>query len=91
MDNAIKYSTDVKGRTALVEFSMKVSAKGDDAAAVTFIVEDNGVGIPEAKQHTLFVPFCQPADHKSAKEKGTGLGLIITKSIIECMVGRCEL
>ena len=42
------------------------------------------------KQHTLFVPFCQPADHKTAKEKGTGLGLVITKAIIECLGGEID-
>ena len=53
-------------------------------------MEDNGVGIKLEKQHTLFVPFCQPADHKTAKEKGTGLGLVITKAIIDCMGGEID-
>ena len=48
------------------------------------------MGIPASKQHTLFVPFCQPSDHKAAREKGTGLGLVITKSIIECMGGEID-
>jgi len=90
VDNAIKYSSNVDGRTAMVEFSMKVTTKNDDLSSITFSVEDNGVGIAASKQHTLFVPFCQPADHKVAKEKGTGLGLVITKSIIECMGGEID-
>ena len=67
VDNAIKYSSNVDGRTAMVEFSMKIEAAGgaDDLSAITFSVEDNGVGIAASKQHTLFVPFCQPADHKA--------------------------
>tara|TARA_B110000977_G_scaffold23845_1_gene28816 strand:+ start:10645 stop:14103 length:3459 start_codon:yes stop_codon:yes gene_type:complete len=59
-------------------------------ASVTFEVKDNGVGIPVEKQHSLFVPFCQPAKHRAAKEKGTGLGLVITKSIVECMGGSID-
>ena len=59
-------------------------------ARITFEVRDNGVGIPAAKQHALFVPFCQPAEHRAAKEKGTGLGLVITKSIVECMGGEID-
>ena len=91
VDNAIKYSSNVEGRTALVEFSMGITAgTSDDSLAITFAVEDNGVGIKLEKQHTLFVPFCQPADHKTAKEKGTGLGLVITKAIIECMGGNID-
>ena len=54
---------------------------------MTFEVRDNGVGIPASKRSSLFVPFCQPAEHRAAKEKGTGLGLVITKSIVECMGG----
>ena len=91
VDNAIKYSSNVEGRTALVEFSMGITAgTSDDSLAITFAVEDNGVGIKLEKQHTLFVPFCQPADHKTAKEKGTGLGLVITKAIIDCMGGEID-
>ena len=60
------------------------------SVAVTFEIKDNGVGIPKEKQHALFVPFCQPADHKTAKTKGTGLGLVITKAIVECMGGEID-
>ena len=92
VDNAIKYSSNVDGRTALVEFSIDVQQckSSKDRNMITFSIADNGVGIPAAKQHTLFVPFCQPADHKTAKEKGTGLGLVITKSIIECLGGEID-
>ena len=92
VDNAIKYSSNVEGRTALVEFSIDVQQckSSKDKNMITFSIADNGVGIPAAKQHTLFVPFCQPADHKTAKEKGTGLGLVITKSIIECLGGEID-
>ena len=91
VDNAIKYSSNVDGRTALVEFSMGIAPGAKpDSLAITFAVEDNGVGIKLEKQHTLFVPFCQPADHKTAKEKGTGLGLVITKAIIDCMGGEID-
>ena len=90
LDNAIKYSSNVRGRDALVEFSIGVVERDRGRCAVTFEIKDNGVGIPEEKQHALFVPFCQPADHKTAKTKGTGLGLVITKSIVECMGGRVD-
>ena len=131
VDNAVKYSTGVVGRDALVELVVTVSdeprnappakapprakravsrrnssdasaeEEDDDSAdffdfahprraRITFEVRDNGVGIPAAKQHALFVPFCQPAEHRAAKEKGTGLGLVITKSIVECMGGEID-
>lgn len=92
VDNAIKYSSNVEGRTALVEFSVDVRAVENKphTSQILFEVRDNGVGIPVEKQHALFVPFCQPADHKTAKAKGTGLGLVITKAIIECMGGTID-
>ena len=130
VDNAVKYSTGVVGRDALVELVVTVTEEERDArreigvarkkrastsaaltetetdeedaedffdfahpfsrARITFEVRDNGVGIPAAKQHALFVPFCQPAEHRAAKEKGTGLGLVITKSIVECMGGEID-
>ena len=92
VDNAIKYSSNVEGRTALVEFTVDVrSIEGKPhSSLLSFEVKDNGVGIPVEKQHALFVPFCQPADHASAKVKGTGLGLVITKAIIECMGGSID-
>ena len=75
VDNAIKYSSNVEGRTALVEFHVSVSKMSEigGSVAVTFEIKEPGVGIPKEKQHALFVPFCQPADHKTAKTKGTGL------------------
>ena len=90
VDNAIKYSSNVQGRDALVDFSIRVVEGDRGRCAMTFEIKDNGVGIPAAKQRSLFVPFCQPADHKHAREKGTGLGLVITKSIVECMGGRID-
>ena len=45
---------------------------------------------PEEKRRSVFVPFCQPAEHKTAKTKGTGLGLVITKAIVECMGGKID-
>ena len=92
VDNAIKYSSNLGERQALVEFSVDVRAvEGKPhTSCLMFEVRDNGVGIPLEKQHALFVPFCQPADHKLAKAKGTGLGLVITKAIIECMGGSID-
>ena len=48
-------------------------------------VEDNGIGIPEDKQKEIFQP------HFTSKEKGTGLGLFITDSIVRQLNGRISL
>ena len=107
VDNAIKFSSNVDGRTAdakqgggnvkdartaLVQFTVDIRPVPDkpNTSQLSFEVKDNGVGIPADKKHALFVPFCQPADHTAANVKGTGLGLVITKAIIECMGGNID-
>ena len=94
VDNAIKYS-EKSGQDAgdqVVRFDIAVTNSGDRSKKrLTFTVIDDGVGIPESKQHTLFVPFSQPSEGKTKhKQGGTGLGLVITKSIIEYMGGTID-
>ena len=49
------------------------------------IVQDNGIGIPEDRRTEIFQP------HFTSKEKGTGLGLYITDSIVRQLNGRITL
>ena len=90
-DNAIKYSSNVRGRDALVEFSIGVVERDRGRCAVTFEIKDNGVGIPEEKQHALFGrPFCQPGS-QDGQDQGHGTRTdVITKSIVEYMGGRVD-
>lgn len=48
-----------------------------------FSVQDNGMGIPAAMQQMIFEKFTQLHSQTNGKPQGTGLGLFITKSIIE--------
>jgi two-component system nitrogen regulation sensor histidine kinase NtrY len=48
-----------------------------DAAAFTFEIEDNGVGLPKRDRERLTEPYV------TTREKGTGLGLAIVKRILE--------
>jgi len=58
---------------------------------VKFSVADTGVGISDEEQRQLFSAFTQ-ADSSSAREYGgTGLGLVISKSIVELMGGQIGL
>ena len=51
-------------------------------------MEDNGVGIPQEMQGRIFEKFYQADNQGSIKEKGSGLGLSITKKIVEIHHGK---
>jgi CheY-like chemotaxis protein/anti-sigma regulatory factor (Ser/Thr protein kinase) len=55
---------------------------------IRFDVEDTGIGISQEKQQIIFDPFTQADGSHTRKFGGTGLGLTITKQIIELLGGR---
>ena len=61
---------------------VKISSTGD---AVTILIEDEGEGISDNLTEKIWDPFF------TTKEKGTGLGLVIVKNIIEAHEGSIEL
>ncbi|AFZ01940.1 GAF domain-containing protein [Calothrix sp. PCC 6303] len=55
-----------------------------------FQIEDTGIGIPEEQQPRLFEKFHQLETNYSRKYEGTGLGLALTKQLVEMHRGRIE-
>ncbi|MCP5095955.1 MAG: cell wall metabolism sensor histidine kinase WalK, partial [Chloroflexi bacterium] len=79
VSNAIKYSPD----------GGKILIFGEvHSQHVTISVRDLGIGIPEHQQHRIFQKFSRLDNALSRKTEGTGLGLFLTKSIIEAHNGR---
>ncbi|MCL4386773.1 ATP-binding protein [Patescibacteria group bacterium] len=67
--------------------------KGNDPKLITVSVSDNGIGIPKDKQDKLFMRFSQ-IDSQVTHQKaisGSGLGLFITKGIVEAHGGKIRL
>lgn len=58
-----------------------------DEPALRFEVRDTGVGIRPADRARLFEPFLQAGSSGSGVRSGTGLGLVISKSIVDLMGG----
>ncbi len=79
IENAIKYSAD-KG-TVRVAVEKK-------AGEVRASVADDGPGIPEEARDKIFDAFYRVNDPVNIKTPGTGLGLTITKAIVEALGGR---
>jgi signal transduction histidine kinase len=80
LSNAAKFCEPHRGRV-IVSLS-----RGSDS--VQCDVEDNGAGISPAHQKVIFEKFRQAGDSISAKPQGTGLGLPISRSIVQHLGGR---
>ena len=78
IDNACKYSPE----NSVVTISTET--KGD---SVVIKVKDEGVGIKQDDFNKLFKKFSRVENHLTSKTQGNGLGLYITKQLIENMNG----
>lgn len=84
LSNSIKY-TEAGGAVSLTV--REAPHTEGDSAAYTFIVKDNGMGMsPEFLRH-IFEPFERERNSTISKIQGTGLGMTITKNIVEMMKG----
>jgi len=60
----------------------------DGEKEVTFFVKDNGEGIPKEKHDKLFKKYGQVKSKASRQYGGTGLGLVVSKELVEGMKGK---
>lgn len=86
LSNAIKFTEQ-----GSIKVDISYRLLDQEHASVLVSVTDTGVGIPMDKQDALFTPFGQADSSITRKFGGTGLGLIITKHIVEAMNGRITL
>lgn len=86
VSNAVKF-TDY-GR---VTISASILKKDVDTTTVTFEVKDTGIGIPQDKWDAIFDSFTQASSETTRKYGGTGLGLTITKRLLELQGSKIQL
>ena len=81
--NAIKF-------TEQGEVIVRVERDPEDAttSALRFAVCDTGIGIPEETRELIFAPYSQVDTSTTRKFGGTGLGLTISRRVVELMQGR---
>ena len=80
IDNAIKYSRE--------HCKIDISVKRLNDKSLKVSISDNGIGIEEGKLHRIFDKFYQCEE--SHKKSGSGLGLSISKRIVELLNGTIE-
>ena len=88
LSNALKF-TDEEGRIDIFVWQ-ELSSLGDDYIKTHFMVKDNGIGMTKEFQEKIFDSFVREDTDKVHKITGTGLGMAITKSIVDIMGGTIE-
>ncbi len=83
LSNAIKF-TPFEGK---IDLNISLVKNEKDLYFISISVTDSGIGIPEDKVNSVFVPFEQTSSDTTRKYGGTGLGLSIVKKIAELMKG----
>ena len=86
LGNAVKF-TPPGGR---VELQVERTAKFDGKTTLRFTISDNGIGMSKEFLPHLFDAFSQEDSSTTTKYASTGLGMDITKSIVEMMNGQIE-
>lgn len=89
LSNAVKFTPE-SGRIN-VHLYQEESQLGDEYVKVHFIVEDNGIGMSDEFQKKIFDTFEREDTEQVQKTVGTGLGMAITKCIVDLMEGTIDL
>jgi two-component system sensor histidine kinase/response regulator len=84
--NAVKFTQH--GEVSLQVTLERAASDADGSALLRFELRDTGIGVPPAKQATLFQPFSQVDASMTRRFGGTGLGLSISKRLAELMGGQ---
>ena len=83
LSNAVKYTP----QGGHIRLAVDELTHTEHYAKYRFIVQDDGIGMSADYQKTLFDPFTREERSGTNKVQGTGLGMAITKSVIDLMGG----
>ena len=85
LGNAIKFTDQGE-----VELRADLEARAEDRIQVRFTVRDSGIGIATEDLPRLFTPFTQVDPSMTRRHGGSGLGLAVSRQLVELMGGRIE-
>lgn len=84
LSNAIKYT----GENGHISFTVEEKSSNNNGVGYfEFIVEDDGIGMSKKFLEKLFDPFERAEDVRISEIQGTGLGMSITKNLVQLMNG----
>jgi PAS domain S-box-containing protein len=83
LDNAVKFTPSEGTVTLRVE-------AGSTDNLICFSITDNGIGISPQDMKNLFKPFVQIDNRLSRQYEGAGLGLVITKKLVDLLGGNIQ-
>ena len=87
VSNAVKYTQEGGKIQFLVE---ECETKSSVYAKYRFLVSDNGMGMSADFKDTIFDAFTRAESSMTNKIQGTGLGMAITKNLVEAMGGTID-
>ena len=85
LSNAIKFTPE--GGSIDVTLHQEESPKGDEYVRVRIQVKDTGIGMSEEFRQHIFESFAREDNKRIHRTEGTGLGMAITKYIVDAMGG----
>ena len=88
LSNALKFTPE--GGSISMTLSQEDSPRGGDYVRTHFYVRDNGIGMSPEFQSRIFESFMREDNNRVQKIEGTGLGMTITKYIVDEMQGTIE-
>ncbi len=86
LNNAVKYTQ--KGSVTLEV--TKLPCEEEQEAKIRFVVKDTGIGIKEEDMQKLCAPFERIEEKRNRNIEGTGLGMSITKQLLELLHSKLE-
>lgn len=84
MSNAVKYTPEGGNITYTVQ---ELPCTNPSLARLRFIISDDGIGMSEEFQQTIFDTFSRENNESTGEERGTGLGMAIVKSLVDLLGG----
>ena len=87
LSNAVKYTQEGGKIQFLIE---ECETKSSVYAKYRFLVSDNGMGMSADFKETIFDPFTRAESSMTNKIQGTGLGMAITRNLVEAMGGTID-